>query len=170
MANTNQPNNLVSATLSKQSLQKVHQALETIQNEMDFLVSLTTKQRQSLPKISTANRLFVEKALESAKRNDHILPQYIDMEEVERDFVLFQQLVEVRERMGELNEKITDTQMVAGSEAYMSMLAYYNSCSWAARSGVPGAKTVYSNLKTRFERTSMSNNEVESGSEDDVVD
>lgn len=161
MSNSNQNTNLVSHKLSTESIQKINQAVKTIEEEMSFLVSLTGKERQGLPKINMANRLFVEKAIESAKRNEEIVPRYVELEEVEKDFVLFQQLVEIRERIGELSEKITDTQIVAGSEAYVSMLAYYNAARWASRSGVPGAKTVYSNLKPRFESHGSLNNNVE---------
>jgi hypothetical protein len=40
--------------------------------------------------------------------------------------------------------------MTAGSEAYQAALVFYKSVKKAAAQDVPGAKTVYEELKTRF--------------------
>jgi hypothetical protein len=43
---------------------------------------------------------------------------------------------------------------LAGSEAYVTALAYYNSVKLGAKLDVPNAKAVYSDLKIRFDRAS----------------
>ena len=40
--------------------------------------------------------------------------------------------------------------MMAGSEAYIASLSYYNSVKMAAKLNVPGAKPIYDDLKKRF--------------------
>ena len=47
-------------------------------------------------------------------------------------------------------ERISDTQVLAGSEAYVSALAAYRNFEAAAYAGIPGADTVYDLLRTRF--------------------
>lgn len=44
-----------------------------------------------------------------------------------------------------------DTIMMAGSEAYIAALMYYNSIKRVAAENVPGAKAIYDDLKVRFE-------------------
>ena len=50
----------------------------------------------------------------------------------------------------QLLEKIEDTQLLAGSEAYVSGLAFYKLVSAAAEAGVPGADAVSDLLRARF--------------------
>ena len=45
---------------------------------------------------------------------------------------------------------ISDTVMVAGSEAYVAALSVYKVVKDAAKNGVPGAQTIYDELKVRF--------------------
>jgi hypothetical protein len=40
--------------------------------------------------------------------------------------------------------------MLAGSEAYIAALAYYNSVKQAAKMNVPGARAIYDDLSKRF--------------------
>jgi hypothetical protein len=40
--------------------------------------------------------------------------------------------------------------MMAGSEAYVSALSYYNSVKTAAKMNVPGAKIIFEDLSKRF--------------------
>jgi len=40
--------------------------------------------------------------------------------------------------------------MLAGSEAYVAALSFYNSVKQAAKLNVPEAKTIYEDLKKRF--------------------
>jgi hypothetical protein len=41
---------------------------------------------------------------------------------------------------------------MSGSEAYTAALAYYNSVKQAAKMNVPNAKSIYKDLKQRFEK------------------
>lgn len=47
-------------------------------------------------------------------------------------------------------EKLEDTQILAGSEAYVSALTGYKLFGAAADAGLPGADAIYDSLKTRF--------------------
>jgi hypothetical protein len=49
-----------------------------------------------------------------------------------------------------LAEKLDDTQMLAGSEAYITALAAYRNFDAAAKAGIQGADTIYNHLKERF--------------------
>jgi len=49
-----------------------------------------------------------------------------------------------------LYNKVRDTQMLAGSEAYSSSLMIYRMFKSAADTGVPGTQAIYNGLKERF--------------------
>ena len=50
----------------------------------------------------------------------------------------------------QLEHNLSDTEMAAGSEAYQASLGFYNFVKLLAQQNVPGAKTVYQDLRTRF--------------------
>ena len=50
----------------------------------------------------------------------------------------------------QLVEKLDDTTLQAGSEAYTAALVFYTAVKGAARAGEPGMKTVYDDLQARF--------------------
>ena len=53
--------------------------------------------------------------------------------------------------MNELYIAIEDTVILAGSEAYVAALSYYNAVKQAVKMNVAGAKVIYDDLRTRFE-------------------
>ena len=55
---------------------------------------------------------------------------------------------------------LNDTMLVAGSEAYISALAFYGSVKYAARLNQPGAEVIYSELKRQFPRNAAQKEEV----------
>ncbi|WP_339735693.1 hypothetical protein [uncultured Sunxiuqinia sp.] len=53
-----------------------------------------------------------------------------------------------------------NTTMQAGAKSYMAALSYYNSVKYTDRSGIPGAKAVYEDIKNRFtKKTANSSDE-----------
>ena len=54
----------------------------------------------------------------------------------------------------QLESNLNDTLMVAGSEAYVGALSYYNSVKYGPRLNVADAKVIYEDLRKRFERGS----------------
>lgn len=45
---------------------------------------------------------------------------------------------------------LDDTMMLAGSEAYVAALAFYNAVKGVGRANVPGAALIYEDLRGRF--------------------
>jgi hypothetical protein len=54
--------------------------------------------------------------------------------------------------LSQLSEKLDDTTMEAGSEAFSAALVFYNAVKAAAKAGVPGMKVVADDLQARFPR------------------
>lgn len=115
-------------------------------------------------KLGDKSLSFVGKALEYARQNPAVVPPYIDVNEFERDLNLYVQLTKLLYPLHQLVEKLDDTTMQTGSEAYSAALLFYNAVKGAARAGVPGVKNIVDDLQTRFPGRKNKNADVTSPS------
>jgi len=60
---SNLTNNRLSVVMTATQVQAVKDALQTLLTNMPFLIGLTVEERSTLPKISVANKVFTEDAL-----------------------------------------------------------------------------------------------------------
>ena len=118
-----------------------------------YLIALTPDQRKEIPKMSDKTLPFVEKITEYCQSAPQFVPAFMDVEALAGDFKVTQQLTGLFRTVKAMHDNLDDTIMQAGSEAYMNALNYYNSVKQAAKSDVPGAKSIYEDLKKRFEKT-----------------
>jgi hypothetical protein len=81
----------VSAEMTQQQVDAALGAIDTIKENLPFLINLTTQERSDLPK-NDSRRPFVEKTLEYARDDQDMLPRYIDLDELGRDLSLFKNL------------------------------------------------------------------------------
>lgn len=147
---SNITNNRLSSTLREAQVIAVKAAIQNIYTEVPFLLGLTVEERISLPKINVANKAFTEDAINAITNNGDMLPGYLNVETMQTDLQLFSQLDELTSMVRQLLEKLEDTQILAGSEAYVSALVGYRLFGAAAEAGIPGADAVYDGLKARF--------------------
>ena len=118
---------------------------------LPFLIGLTIDERKTIPKIDNSNKTFTEDALTGAQSTyASILPTYVNVAEMALDLSLFKQLDEFVLLANDLSEQLRDTQMLAGSEAYISGLTIYRLSEAGANAGIPGADTFYKQLQERF--------------------
>lgn len=142
--------NRLSVTLTPAAITAIKAAIATVDTQLPFLIGLTNAERKAIPKIDVNNKVFVEDALTAINNNGGILPNYINAVEIGKDLELFEQLDELVQLVGQLYDKLKDTQMLAGSEAYVSSLVAYKLFASAADAGLPGAESIYNQLKQRF--------------------
>lgn len=116
----------ISATLTPEAQQQVLAAIATIREHLPFLINLSPRERQQLPKMGDKSRAFVQKAFNVARHNPDILPRSFDFEEMERDIALFEALDPLLLPVMQLQELIDDTLLAVGSESYMAALKVYN--------------------------------------------
>lgn len=90
--------------------------------------------------------------MELAQQNPTLVPPYLDVAELTRDLSLAESLRSVKIALASLNEKVSDTYLAVGSEAYVAALSFYNSAKSAAKSNVPGTDAIIDELGKRFER------------------
>ena len=146
----NLSNNRLNTTATAAQIAAVKTALQTINTNLPFLIGLTTDERIALPAINVNNKAFTEDAINAAANNTALIPSYVNVPNMQNDLSLFIQLDEIILLVKQLLERLEDTQMLAGSEAYTSALAVYRLISSAADAGVPGADAINAQLKARF--------------------
>ena len=124
--------NTIDASLTPEDRTAIEGHLTAIQAALPFLADLTPDERRSLPKMGDKSRAFVERTLEVARQDVSFLPRNLDIEAFARDLALWMQLESLRSRVARLAELLDDTQLAAGSEAYLAALEVYAA---AKRSG-----------------------------------
>jgi hypothetical protein len=147
---SNLTNNRINVTATAAQLTGVKTAIQSINTNLPFLVGLTTDERIALPAINVNNKAFTEDAINAMVNNPTLMPSYLSITNMQNDLTLFTQLDELILIVKQLLERLEDTQLLAGSEAYVTALAAYRAIGGAADAGVPGADTIYNQLKTRF--------------------
>jgi len=144
--------NRISQTMTEPDQAALTAALKTIKTVLKpYLLTISTAERQQLPKMSERSVPFVRKVLDYTESHGEFAPSYLDPVELKKDVNLFDSLTRVSQGLAEVLDELTDTTMVAGSEAFVASLAYYNSVKQGAKQNVPNARAVFDDLKVRFE-------------------
>lgn len=147
---SNLSNNRINTTVTAAQITAVKGALQTIATNLPFLIGLTVDERIALPAINVNNKTFTEDAINVAVNNASLIPSYVAVGTMQNDMSLFTQLDEIIILTKQLLEKLEDTQLLAGSEAYVGALAVYKLIGSASDAGVPGADAIYDQLRQRF--------------------
>ncbi|KOP27499.1 hypothetical protein AMR41_04665 [Hapalosiphon sp. MRB220] len=139
----------ITASVTPEDIQEIKAALQTIQQKLPFLITLSTEERRKLVKMGDKSLAFVSNSVTAAQSNRNILPSSFDVEEFVQDYQLAIILNELLISMRQLNEQVDDTLLAVGSEAMTSSLTVYNYVKTAAKK-TPGLKTLAEQLGERF--------------------
>ena len=152
--------NRLSITIPTADLAAAKAALQQVQTILaPYVIALTPEQRKTIPKMSDGTEPFVAKVIEYAADAPQFLPPFVDRQEFDKDWQAISGLLPLLRLCTQIEDTLSDTTMMAGSEAYVSALSYYNSVKQAAKVNAPDAKAIYEDLRKRFERKSRSGNE-----------
>ncbi|NJM72821.1 MAG: hypothetical protein HC862_23255 [Scytonema sp. RU_4_4] len=139
----------ISAILSTEDIQQIKAALQTVQQKMPFLITLSTEERHKLFKMGDKSLAFVNNSITAAVSNPNILPASFNLEEFIRDYQLAATLTELLIALRQLSEQVDDTLLAVGSEAMSSSLTVYDYVKTAAKK-TPGLKSLSEQLGERF--------------------
>lgn len=148
------PSNHISADLSPEAKAAALAALDTVQENLPFLLDLTADEIRALPKLGSKNRDFVERCLEIVKLNPNFLGRDFDVAEFERDVALLRDLMAIQIRLKSLVDLVDDTVIAVGSDAYDAALEAYRFA--RAAGNVEGVDELRAMMSTRFARRSSS--------------
>ena len=140
----------ISAELPNEDREYILTRLNEITVRLPFLVNLTIDERRGLSKMGDKSVAFVMKAMDYAASNPEFVPPYLNVPELTKDANLANQLLTINNAIQVLAEKIDDTLMAVGSEAFSASRTFYNSVKNATKESVPGADAIASDLGERF--------------------
>ena len=142
--------NRISAVLAAADKTAIITSVEAITAKLPFLVSLTPDERKQLPKIGEKTAGFDDKCRRYMEQNPTLVPGFVDMDEFTKDCTLLDQLKDVATKLDAVASNVDDSVLLVGSEVYNAELAFYQNVAQAAKRDVPGAQTIYDDLKSRF--------------------
>ena len=145
--------NKVSAVITQESVDTTNSDLKKINSEHSYLISLTSDERQALPKPGTKSLDFMEKCLALGKQNPNFLPRNFSLEEMEKDINLYRMMNQINQPLSALAQKFADTTTEAYAEGYISALKIYNLAKDAGEE-LAGFDVVIDELAQRFTRKS----------------
>jgi secreted Zn-dependent insulinase-like peptidase len=146
--------NLVSLNITPADMQEIRSAITTLELKLlPYLLEISNQEKKELPKMKDKTVAFVTKATEHAEQNPQLVPPFISVEELRKDLEAVETLRKVLNPLEKICKSVDDTMLVAGSEAYKSALAFYNSVKAGQRLNASGAKEVYDDLKVQFEKS-----------------
>lgn len=149
-------NNRISLTIPQETVDQVKQLYGQIHSLLaPHLVSLSSDERLELPKMGEKSIPFVTKGSEYLQIEGNVIPPYVDKNELTIDLKGFETIRQILQIAKPTVDMLEDTMMLSGSEAYVAVLSYYNYLKGAAKAGVPGAKTIFDDLSSRFPRRSQ---------------
>lgn len=143
--------NKISIQIPADLLTQVLSLIAQIKNLLlPYLTALTPDEVHSLFKMSDKSIPHVDKCIGYSKTNPEFLPSFVDLPEWEIDFKAFRDLYQLIRPLDEIIDGLTASATLSGSECMTSSLAYYNTVKQAAKTNVPGAQTIFDDLKKRF--------------------
>ncbi len=143
--------NAVSIKITEEELTRADGAVKAIEEVLKpHLVALKPGERREIPKMNDKTVPFVEKVMDYAKSDPQFAPAYLNIDELKIDIDSVSDLTKICRPVEQLLKNLNDTIMLAGSEAFVASLAYYNSVKQATKMNIPGAKTIYDDLSKRF--------------------
>lgn len=147
---SNITNNRINQTIPPADQATAKQHFIDLNLLLPFLVGLEGEEKKGMQGINVSNKQWVEDCLNEMEQDPSILPGFINPLNVKNDYTLFLELDKIIVHAKDFLDKLSDTQYLAGAEAYAVCLIYYRLAEAAAKAGLPGADERYNRLKERF--------------------
>ncbi|MEI6766919.1 MAG: hypothetical protein WCM76_14915 [Bacteroidota bacterium] len=140
----------VNASIPDEDMAEIRQSIDAINAKLPFLISMTADERRACMKLGDKSVSFVDKVIGYSETNSNMVPAYLDVTRLKSDYQLSRVLTEALRLLHPLVQNIEDTATEAGVEALSGAMIFYNAVKAAAKTGVPGAKSIYEDLQKRF--------------------
>lgn len=146
--------NFIDIKISPEDLKISAEGISVAKSVMQkYLISLTPLERTRLLKLGDKTIPFVEKVIEYASTNPKLVPDFMNLENLQTDYKAVNDLNTILRPLEQLVNGIKDTIAKSGGECFSASLVFYNYMKQATANGVPDAETIYDDLKKRFEKT-----------------
>ena len=118
--------NLLSTSIPSKDISEILNAINFINDKLPDLVTLTEQELNSLPKTGKSTIEFVLDNLKEAENNPQLIPDEVDLNEIKKDVKLIHAINKILNPLKQLEKKLEDSALLAGSEAYLPSIAIYN--------------------------------------------
>ena len=145
--------NQISVEIPEAVIASVLQMLNTCKTELaPYMQGLTADERRDLFKMGDKTVATVQKTKSYTETNPEFIPAYMNVSEFNSDVTVVNQLKPLEDLAKQLVVDISDTSMLAGSEALQQALLYYGQVREADSKGVASSRAIYEDLQPRFAR------------------
>lgn len=141
----------INASLSQTDIDLIEQKFNEIKAFMPFLVNLTTNERKRLFKFGKRYPRLLDRAIELSTMSPQFYPPFLNPDDMRKDHELWKQMAIIEALAESLLESIQDTRAALRSESIGAARAFYELSKRAALNNVPGADTVYEDLRISFQ-------------------
>lgn len=117
-----------------------------------YAINLKLIEKRRTYKLGTSALPFVELTLKYATEYPQYSPTYFNLEKFQKDFEFFTQVKGLVENVVLVVEKLTDSYIAVGGDAFGSGRAFYDSVKAAAKANKPGADAIVAELKKAYFR------------------
>jgi hypothetical protein len=143
--------NLSNVAIPQQVADDVTTKLNEIKTALaPYMITLTEAERKELLRMSDKSEAFVTKVVNYTESNPEFIPAYLDKADLKIDLDNCRLLDPLTNIAQQLCDSLTDTRRVAGHEAFLQALAYYNNTKLSGKTGIGNAGTIYEDLSQRF--------------------
>ena len=147
------PTNLHASAIPPEVLAELEQHLTAAVNLIKpYTIPRTPEERRNMLILWQKSLGFVERAHELALKDPQYLAPFQPIDDFSIDVSDARGLWAISNLARQFTNDVSDTEIVAGSEAYKAALMFYNAVKIAAAQDIHGAKAIYDDLKTRFPR------------------
>ena len=143
--------NRVSAVLAQETLDGTLAAFTTARGNLPFLIEFTKEQRKKLVRIDESTQPWTAKMLEVAVQHSEIVPPKLSVAEMEKDVVLWGQLIKIDQALTSLKQLVDDTISAVAVDAYSAALVLYHLGNESGLAG-EGLEELMDELGRRFAR------------------
>ncbi|GAA4352513.1 hypothetical protein GCM10023185_12290 [Hymenobacter saemangeumensis] len=108
--------NRISAALPNTAVDKILEALDTIEGQLPFLLTLSPEESRGLRHLGFDGIPYAQAGLDAVRASTAFTRRSFDLAEFEKDLDLHAQLRRVRARLAPLSQKLEDTFRVVGAD------------------------------------------------------
>ncbi len=151
-------------TLSTEEMESIKTNLTALDTNISkYAVNLRAIERKRTYKLGSRALAFVELSLKYAKEFPQYGSTFFSLEKFTQDFTFYTQVKGLVENLAPVLEKLSDSYMAVGADAFAAARNYYQSTKSAAKANQAGADAVAKELQNAYYRkrsaTSSNNNE-----------
>ena len=144
---------LVSYVFTEEDFTALKQKISEVQEKIDvFAIELHLDNKRELKTLGDRSLPFTEQAFLLATQQKTLVPAYINMQEFSKDINLFKQSKELIKMLEVILERLNDTSIAAGADAFSTARKLYDSVKSAIKANIPGAAVAFDELKKRYLR------------------